>query len=273
VITEVVADAAAVGSRAAGVIVEALATSRSRDCFLLGCPGGRSPRTTYQALAAQAAASELDLSRVVIVMMDDYVARVDGRPRRVSPSLPHSCEGFGRREIIDVLNAGLPSHHQVRPENLWLPDPSRPDAYDDRIADAGGVDLFLLASGASDGHVAFNAPGAAPDSRTRLVTLPDSTRRDNLATFPSFGRVLDKVPTEGVTVGLGTIRDLSRRVLLIMHGPDKQLTTQRVLSATRHAVDWPATIVAECPDAHVIVDESAAARGSDPHPPCGREDD
>ena len=81
-----------------------------------------------------------------------------------------------------------------------MPDPADPEEYDKRIADVGGIDLFLLASGTSDGHVAFNPAGTPVGTRTRVVGLTEQTRRDNLTTFPTFGG-LDEVPLYGVTVG------------------------------------------------------------------------
>src|SRR5215469_14652214 len=75
--------------------------------FLLGCPSGRSPRSTYRALAREVAARGLDLRELVIVMMDEYVERaeVTGEMRRVDPGLAHSCARFGLAEIVDPLNA------------------------------------------------------------------------------------------------------------------------------------------------------------------------
>jgi glucosamine-6-phosphate deaminase len=143
---------------------------------LLGCPGGRSLLTTYRQLP--------ELPETTIVMMDEYLP--------VPPTSAHfSCRGFAEREL-------------PRAREIWLPEPEDPPAYDDRIAEAGGIDLFLLASGASDGHVAMLGPGAPRDSRTSVVPLAESTRRDNLATFPEF-ESLGEVPTQGISVGLGTI--------------------------------------------------------------------
>ena len=48
-----------------------------------------------------------------------------------------------------------------------------------------------------------------------------ATRRDNLETFPDFGN-LDEVPEFGVSVGLGTIVEQSRRVVLVMTGASKR---------------------------------------------------
>src|SRR5436305_14441365 len=122
---------------------------------LLGCPGGRSLMTTYRALGE----SKGDLSGTTIVMMDEYVP--------VPPPTAHySCRGFALREIARRL--GVPE------ERVWLPDPADPDAYDERIDAAGGIDLFLLASGASDGHVAFLPPGSRRGGKTSAVHLAES---------------------------------------------------------------------------------------------------
>src|SRR5207253_2965800 len=83
---------------------------------VLGCPGGRSLLTTYRHLP--------ELPETTIVMMDEYVP--------VPPTSAHySCRGFAEREL-------------PRARAVWLPDPDDPAAFDERIAAAGGIDLFLL---------------------------------------------------------------------------------------------------------------------------------
>lgn len=196
-------------------------------------------------------------------MMDEYlVADSTGQLVVVDPGEPHSCAGFGTVEIAGRVNralveAGVPHSHQIRPENLWLPDPHQPEAYEHLLAESGGVDLFLLACGAGDGHVAFNAPGADAESRTRVVSLPESTRRDNLATFPSFDGDLEDVPKHGVTVGIATIREASAEVVMLVHGADKQLASRRLLDAERYQADWPATVLADCRSPHLFLDRAA----------------
>lgn len=252
---EVFADPVQLGRAAAEVVADRIARSPGR--FLLGCPGGRSPHSTYQALATVAAERELDLSEVTIVMMDDYLTETADGLRREDPRALHSCERFAREEIVRPINEALPPEHRLTEDAIWLPEPSDPAAYDAKIAAAGGVDLFILASGASDGHIAFNPPGAARDSRTRVVELLDSTRRDNLATFPSFGGDLDNVPRHGVTVGIETIAANSKSVLLLVHGADKGRAAKRLLSAERYEAEWPATILTECREPSFFLDRAA----------------
>jgi glucosamine-6-phosphate deaminase len=200
----VFADAEELGKRLADHLLGLYGGFGDRP-FLLGCPGGRSLRTTYRALAAR----RRNLGRLVVVMMDEYV--VDGAA--VSADAHHSCRRFAQHELVEPLG--------LRHDQVWIPDPADAAAYDEQIAAAGGIEVFLLASGASDGHVAFVAPGSPRGGRTALVALAESTRRDNLATFPEFSSV-DDVPPHGVSVGLGTI-GAARRCRLVLHGRDKQV--------------------------------------------------
>jgi glucosamine-6-phosphate deaminase len=245
----------------AGEILERTrAALRRRRRFLLGCPAGRSLRTTYRALARRAAEANDNLSHVVIVMMDEFLVP-DGKDGFVACPLNahYSCLGFAFRDIQAPVNRELPADACIPDHHLWIPDPSAPGEYDERLAAAGGVDFFLLASGASDGHVAFNPPGSSLESGTGIVALAAKSREDNLATFPQF-ESLSEVPTHGVSVGLGTIARLSHEAALVMHGDAKRESARRVQAAESFDPDWPATVIHECRRGRIYVDKAAAAR-------------
>jgi len=250
----------AVGRALAALIADRIEGAGAGRSFLLGCPSGRSPWTTYVELAREVAARRLDLTGLVIVMMDEYVERDHGtgEMRRIDPAAPHSCLRFGQAEIVDRLNAAAGPGRGISPDRYWVPDPAAPGDYDRRIADHGGVDLFILASGAGDGHVAFNPPGTGPDTATRVIPLAEQTRRDNLHTFPSFGKDIDRVPQYGVTVGVGTIREQSKQVVMVAHGAPKARAVRRVAAADSYQAEWPATILADCARPRLFVDEAAA---------------
>ena len=255
-------DADHLGEALAQQILGGLAATPSGGRYLLGCPSGRSLRSTYQALA-RLLAPDTDLSRLVIVMMDEYVVGGPGDFRRIDPGLTHTCAWFAEHEIRRPLNAAVPDGTPLSPEQVWLPDPADPAAYDRRIADAGGVELFLAASGAGDGHVAFNAPPGDLGAGSAVLELADQTRRDNMGTFPEFGS-LDDVPRYGVSVGLGTIAALSRHVVMVLIGQAKQESAARILAASDFDPAWPATFIHRCPDPRILLDTSAVRRARAP---------
>ncbi len=254
------ADPQSLGTALASRIADEIAGAGARRRrYVLGCPGGRSALSTYIALAGEVAARGLDLRHVVVVMMDEYVERgPDGVFRRIDPSMEHSCARFGALEIVRRLNTAAGPGRGITPYRLLVPDPADPEAYDRRIEELGGIDLFLLASGSGDGHIAFNPAGTERGARTRVVALAEQTRRDNLDTFPSFRGRLDDVPRHGVTVGTGTILEHSRSVVMLAHGPHKADAVRRLAAAERYEPDWPATIFTECADSRLFVDHASA---------------
>lgn len=257
VIPEIFPTPSAIGDAIAETIVIRM-SAKGETPFLLGCPSGRSALPIYAALARRAREGH-DMSRLVIAMMDDYVVPDVGSTYRVvDPEASYSCLGFARRDILAPLKEACAAAGTTPPTQVWTPDPVRPEAYDERIAAAGGIDLFILASGDSDGHVAFNQPGTPRGARTHIAQLGEATRRDNMDTFPEFTR-LEMVPRHGVTVGIDTIARLSATAIMILAGAHKRLAFQRVTAADAYEPDWPATIISECRDASLLVDEAAAA--------------
>ncbi len=224
--------------------------------FLLGCPTGRSPLPTYRALARHLTARPQTLGHLVLVMMDEYLVEGEARLVLASPRSHYSCQGFAAREIVEPISRALPAEFRLAPENVWFPDPDDPAAIERRIAEAGGIDFFILASGAGDGHVAFNPPDSSRESRTRVIPLSEQTRRDNMETFPGF-RALNEVPRHGVSLGIGTIAE-ARAAAMILTGEGKREAFARTTKATRYDPKWPATIVAEILDAMVLADNAAA---------------
>ena len=225
--------------------------------YLLGCPTGRTPRPMYAAMARKLSATPQDLTGLILVMMDEYLVPQGRRFAYAPDTKPWSCHHFARTEIVSQLNRGLSREFRLREESVWFPDPENAEAYDARIAAGGGIDFFILASGATDGHVAFNPPGSPRDSRTRIIPLSEQTRRDNLQTFPAFGTI-DAVPTHGVSVGIATIT-AARGGVMVLTGKSKQESLSRVLKAEHYDPQWPATVIHEFATGEIFADRDAAA--------------
>lgn len=245
----------ALASRIAREIKEA---SDSGQEYLLGCPAGRTGVSTFNALGRIAGEHSLDLSGTVIVMMDNYLEQCGKAFCHCSDSAHFSCRRFAFEEIRNVLNQALPGEKQLPKRNIWTPDPENPADIERQIQESGGIDLFILASGASDGHVAFNPPGSPIDSTCRIIEIAEATRRDNLGTFPEFETVED-VPTHGISVGLGTIVTHSKASVLAIHGEHKRNTVNRLHQCNGFDPDWPASCIFVCPRAEVFLDHAAAA--------------
>ena len=254
----VLADPDAVGAVVAAHVLDAVRRAGEEGrTFLLGCPTGRTPTPVYRELAALCARTRTDLGHLVVALMDDYVLPEAGGFRAVPEDRSYSCVGYAQRVILEPLARSSAATGAAAPGGLWHADPADPAKYDEQLADAGGIDLFLLASGASDGHVAFNPPGSDRGSTTRIVELSDDTRRDNMTTFPDF-RTLDQVPRHGLTVGISTIVDHSRELVMVVTGADKTTAFGRLTTAERYEPDWPATAFVEGALTSLYADRAAA---------------
>jgi glucosamine-6-phosphate deaminase len=124
--------------------------------------------------------------------------------------------------------------------------------YEQRILDAGGIDLQLLGLG-RNGHIGFNEPTGSLRSRTWIKILSEQTLRDNSAVFGDFATM----PRHAITMGVGTILD-ARRVLLLAFGPAKVRAVVDMVEGPLAAV-CPASALQLHPRATVIIDEASAA--------------
>ncbi len=204
---------------------------------VLGLATGRTPLATYAALRARIASGDLSFDAVRTFNLDEYC----GLP----PRHPASFHAYMRRELFDA--AGMA-------EAMWhLPGCAEPgSSYEARIAAAGGIGLQLLGIGAN-GHVGFNEPGAAHDSRTRVVTLTEATRRANAPDFPAGM----EVPGTAVTMGIATIL-AARSIVLLATGARKAEALARAIEGPVTS-DVPASALREHPDVTVLCDPEAAA--------------
>jgi glucosamine-6-phosphate deaminase len=151
-------------------------------------------------------------------------------------------------------------HVDIDPANLHIPDgavsrdalPEYCAAYERAIAEAGGIDFQILGLGRT-GHIGFNEPGSARESRTRLVTLDTVTRKDAAADF--FGE--ERVPRDAITMGVATILE-AREIALIATGEHKARIVQRAVEG-EVSHDVAATYLQSHANATVYLDLAAAA--------------
>jgi glucosamine-6-phosphate deaminase len=104
------------------------------------------------------------------------------------------------------------------------------------------------------GHIGFNEPGSSLDSRTHEVRLTALTRRQNAG---PFGGDASAVPATAITMGLGTILE-ARRCLLLVLGADKASILARVVDGPITPA-IPGSVLQRHPDCRVVVDQAASA--------------
>jgi len=208
-------DSEAASRRAAKFVADLL--RKKPDC-VLGLATGSSPLATYRELIRLHKDEGLDFSQVTTFNLDEYVG--------LSSVHPQSYRQFMQVNLFDHINIRLTSTNV--PDGRALDFETHCRQYEQRIHDAGGIDLQILGIG-TDGHIAFNEPGSSLGSRTRLKSLASETIRDNARFFGGEA----KVPRLAVTMGVGTILE-SRRCILLAFGDHKA-------KAIRDTVEGPVT--------------------------------
>lgn len=209
---------------------------------VLGLPTGSTPVGLYRELIRLHEAG-LDFSRVITFNLDEYY------PMR--PDDPQSYRLWMQETFFKHVN--------ILPQNIHVPDGTiKPEEaedyclqYEQKIRRVGGIDLQVLGIGRT-GHIGFNEPGSTRHSRTRMVTLDPVTRRDAAGSF--FGE--ENVPHRALTMGVGTILDV-RKIVLMAFGEHKAPIVAR-------AVEGPisdgvtASFLQQHPDATFLLDQAAA---------------
>jgi len=180
----------------------------------LGLPTGDTPLGMYDELVKR----ELDWSLVITFNLDVYLMNVNH---------PESYQSYMRKNLFDRTNI-YPDHSHF---------PFRPfSAFEDKISGSMGIDLCMLGIG-TNGHIAFNEPGSSFESRTRVVDLDEQTIKDNSKFFDS----VDDVPKQAITMGLGTIME-SKKIVLMANGVNK-LNILNVAMNGEVTEDIPASIL------------------------------
>ena len=196
----------------------------------------------YRQLIRLHQENSLDFSAVSSVNLDEYVG----------------LTGEHEQSYRYYMNDKLFDHVNIQKENTKLPNGMATDIpaeclkYEEYIKKSGGIDLQLLGIG-TDGHIGFNEPGSSLASRTRIKTLTRETIEQN---GPIFGDN-NQVPRHALTMGVGTIMD-AHKVVLLATGTSK---AQIIADAIEGPITaWvTASILQMHPSAIVVLDEESAA--------------
>ncbi len=116
----------------------------------------------------------------------------------------------------------------------------------------GTIDLLMLGLG-PNGHIGFNEPGSTIDSKTRVVSLSKASQLSNSRYWdPTLG-----VPKSGFTLGIGTILQ-ARKIVLLVQGKSKAEILRETLYAPISS-QIPATFLRKKKNLLILADEDAAS--------------
>lgn len=221
---------------------EMLAVIRSTPKAVLGLATGTTPLGLYARLTEDHKANGTNYDRIRTVNLDEY--------KGLPASHEQSYAYFMRHNLFEGLGI---APGQTNIENGMAEDEAEECARYDALLDAMPRDIQLLGLG-SNGHIAFNEPQTPFGSGTHVVSLAESTIKDNARLFASQ----DEVPRKAFTMGIRHIMQ-AKRILILASGANK---AEAVFKMAKGPVteDVPASVLQLHPDCTLIVDEAAAAR-------------
>jgi glucosamine-6-phosphate deaminase len=234
------------GSLAAAKEIAALirAKQKKKQKCVLGLATGSTPRTLYAELVRMHKKENLSFKNVITFNLDEYY-----------PINNNALQSYHRYMRVNLFN-----HIDINLKNIHLPNGEikKEDIkehcrqYEKMIKDAGGIDLQILGIG-NNGHIGFNEPGSGISSKTRLITLDNSTRIANSYEFAN----ISEVPRLAITMGIGEIMK-AKKIILMAWGPGKAPVLKKAVEEddTEHV---PASLLQNHDDVTFIVDQTAAS--------------
>lgn len=215
---------------------------REKPNSVIGFATGGTPVGMYDRLIEAHEEQGLDFSKLVSFNLDEYLG--------LGPDHPQSYHFYMQEKLFDEVN--------IRPGHIYIPDGLTDDIeqhcnwYESRIDAHGGIDLQILGIG-GNGHIGFNEPGSSLASRTRPMTLTQKTIDDNARFFDDE----ENIPRRAITMGIGTIMDADR-IVLLASGENKADAIKETIEGPVTSM-VPASVLQMHPNVQVVIDEDAAS--------------
>lgn len=217
---------------------------KKKENCVLGLATGSTPKTLYAELVRMHKEEKLSFKNVITFNLDEY----------------YPIDNYALQSYNRFMQLHLFDHIDINPKNIHVPngEVKKEDIkaycqqYEKMIKDAGGIDMQILGIG-NNGHIGFNEPGSSFYSKTRLITLDNSTRIANSYEFAN----ISQVPRLAVTMGISTIMK-SKKIILMAWGPAKAPVIKKAVEDD-DSEQVPASLLQNHDDVIFVVDEAAAA--------------
>jgi len=217
---------------------------KKKEKCVLGLATGSTPKTLYAELVRLHREEKLSFKNVVTFNLDEYYP--------LANNALQSYNRFMKTHLFDLVD--------INPKNIHIPNGEikKEDIkehcrqYEKMIEDAGGIDLQILGIG-NNGHIGFNEPGSGIYSKTRLITLDNSTRIANSYEFAN----ISEVPRLAITMGISSILK-SKKIILMAWGTAKAPAIKKAVEDD-DSEQVPASLLQNHDDVSFVVDDAAAA--------------
>lgn len=218
----------------ASMVVEKI---QSHPASVIGLATGRTMEPVYASIVDQS--KDVSFEKTFFFMLDEYKGLPDNHPS--------TFKHYIHQHVIHPL--------KLKDSQFAFPPANLTDGgkhYEKSIKESGGVDLQLLGIG-RNGHVGFNEPGSTKTSRTRIVKLTEETIAANRDQF-----VDQKIPTEALSMGIGTILE-AKSLVMLATGKSKADAIKYLLNH-HDDPECPATFLKSHPHFVLVLDPEAASR-------------
>jgi len=217
---------------------------QKKETCVLGLATGSSPLKVYEELIRMHRDQGLSFFNVIFFNLDEYFP--------IEPDDHQSYHYFMKEHLFKYID--------VKEENIYIPDGNISNKelhdycidYENRINNFGGIDFQLLGIGRS-GHIGFNEPGSHLNSQTRIITLDHITRSDAISAFSS----LEKVPRKAITMGINTILQ-AKRIVLMAWGRNKATIVKKAIEGEISS-NIPATYLQLHKNTTLVLDKAASS--------------
>lgn len=220
--------------RATNIILE---TVNNNEEPVLGLATGSTPEKLYENLIEKNKNGEVTFKNVTTFNLDEYVG----------------LSGENENSYRYFMNKNLFDHIDIQKDKTFIPNGLAEnlelecEAYEKLINSYGKINVQILGLGLN-GHIGFNEPGTPFDKRTHIVELDDVTRSANARFFER----LEDVPTQAVTMGIGTIME-AEKIILLVQGEKKSAILHEVVHGPV-TENVPASILQNHPNVTIITD-------------------
>ncbi len=168
----------------------------------LALPTGETPKLLYSILARPPKKKRADFSSAIFFQLDEFVG--------IKKEDKRSFNLYLEKRLFSKQNFLRKNIHMF---NCASKNPEKDCTDYEKVISKTGIDFCLLGLG-ENGHIAFNEPGSKMNSKTRVISLAESTVNSKPKMFSN------PVPEKAFTIGVATIMR-SKKIVVFATGKKK----------------------------------------------------